>query len=187
MPAVFPSSLRFRIGVAAVGALYLVLTALGLRRAVRLGDTYLARPEYYEQFAALLRAHVPSSAMIVGEDQVMSGVLWSYAPEYRYLGGYDNSFLYLAHPRLFWLWWNMISKGITCDEFACPPDPPDAEAIAQTLGALGSEWFVSFYTRPSFSVLPLLDHAKGRFELVGTTPGTVGRLSLWHLKPAPSS
>ncbi len=169
-------------GFCALAALAL---AFNLPRAWRQGNASIAPPASFEQMAAVIRERVPPGAMIVTEDLIQSGVLWSYVPEYRFPCAYDPSLLYLANEQLFWRWYHAVAEGRECADRECVKGSASAEAVAKAVEAFGSEWFFSFYPRTGFTVLQLLARDRDRFELVGTAPSNVGRLSLWHVKPRP--
>jgi hypothetical protein len=183
-PRRVPRQLAMRVTVGASALVAMLMITRGVQRAWRFGDAYIAPPESYERIASAIRTQVPSGNVIVTEDLIMTSVLWSYAPEYRYIGAYDPSTLYAAHPDLYWRWLNMVQHGRDCDQPGCPSGPPDVQQIVNVIHAFGSEHFVSFYPRPGYTVLSTMHAHPERFELLATAPAPVGRLSLWRVKPA---
>jgi hypothetical protein len=169
------------VGVA-LGLGVLWLTARNVKRSWVLGNALLPTPANLASFAGLIREKVPSGTLLVTEDLLYSGVLYSALPDYQYLCAYDPTLLYAASPERFWEWDHLVAEGRHCALPSCGPGVQDAQEVADAIRSLGSDWFVSFYTRTGYSVLPLLGDHPELFELVGTAPARSGRLSLWRVR-----
>jgi hypothetical protein len=151
-------------------------------RAWRLSNAFVAAPSSYEAIAELIRSRVPAGSLLVTENVLMTSVLYAYLPEYQYLCAYDPILLYASSPEAFWRWENLVSQGRNCPRDDCGPGSADAREAADAIHALGSDWFVSFFPRSDYSVVPLMRDHPERFHFEGAAPARVGYLSLWHVR-----
>jgi hypothetical protein len=185
-PPGLPARLRWRFPLELLGLAFALQLTLGIRETWRTADLNVGAPRSFQLLADAVRAQVPPGALLVTEDSILSGVLWSFLPGYRYLGAYDSAFLYAAHPKLFWRWAHLRLEGIDCDEEHCPHAPASAQAISDVVHAFGSEYLVSFYLHPGFSILPTLYQHPERFQLLAAVPAYRGKMTLWRVLPDPA-
>jgi hypothetical protein len=182
-PLEWKASRRTRAVLAGTVALAAAtLLANNIRVGWKLGNAYIDPPRVFEEMAKQVRAHVAPGTLLFGDDLFLTGVLYAFLPEYKYVAAYDPSLLYFGNRRLFWIWHHVVVEGVDCDGVACPGAAPGPDEIAAAVHSFGTDWVITSYPQAIYSMQRVMLVSPQRFELIAHVPGPVTGLYLWHVK-----
>ncbi len=94
----------------------------------------LSRGATVEEFAGVggwLKINTKPGDTIFNANWSWFPQLYYHSPKNNYLTGLEPRFSYSYSPKLYWLWWNISTRGYVCEEEKCPEKDKERALIAK--------------------------------------------------------